>query len=619
MCGICGFNWEDKALARKMSDVLEHRGPDGHGYYTDKNISLGHRRLSIIDLSARGKQPMQNKDGTVWITFNGEIYNYRELRKKLEPKYRFASDTDTEVIIHLYEEYGEKCLQYLNGMFAFAIWDTKKEKFFLARDRIGIKPLYYYFMEGKFIFASEIKAILEHNVERHVDTNALADFITFGYVPYPRTMFSNIYKLPPAHCLIFSKNKIRIKKYWDIGTEKALSFSDAKKSLYSDFRKSVELQLMSDVPLGAYLSGGVDSSSIVAMMSTLTENPVTTFSIGFDSDEVINELYYAKQAAEKFNTDHNEIIVTSEEAVKILPKIVQHLDEPIANPASVPLYFMSKAAKKKVSVVLTGNGGDELFAGYRQHKVLSIVNRYYNRSPYLFNSKAAHLAISLLNKAVPGSSKYKKYSSFAAEFVKTLHNPTLSYMALMYNVFKPEDKEKLFADKSMQMTNPNTEIITSSFSAKSDILNRLCMIDLKMLLPENYLMVDDKINMANSVESRVPFLDHNLVQSALNMPSSYKLSGLKEKYIFKKAMSGLLPKEILTRKKYGFTPPLTHWINKDLRSEAQNILLDNNEIGKYFNKSYLSKILNEASKKDYNKVLPLLMFGYWHNEFISGD
>jgi asparagine synthase (glutamine-hydrolysing) len=614
MCGICGFNWEDKTLIKRMSKVMHHRGPDSQGFHTDKNISLAHNRLSIIDLSKNASQPMYNHDKSICIIFNGEIYNHKSLREKINSKYEFISNSDTEVILHLYEEYGERCLDYLNGMFAFSIWDSNKRQLFIARDRIGIKPLYYSYSNHKFIFASEIKAILEHPIERKVNCDALSDFITFSYIPYPRTLFQNINKLPPSHYLLLKNNKLTIKKYYTLDFKiQKTSFASAKDSLSSKFQESVEMQLMSDVPLGAYLSGGMDSSSIVAMMSNILDKPVTTFSVGFDSDEVINELYYAKQVADKLNTNHNEIHVTSEDAIKILPKIVYHLDEPISNPASIPLYFMSQAAKKKMTVVLTGNGGDELFAGYRQHKVLSMVNKFYNVAPKLFSNSISRSLATAINYTVPKNTKLKKYSSFASKFIKTLHDPTLSYTTLQYNNFSPDDKDKLLR----HAYKTNTQIISSSFATTHHILNKLLLIDLKMLLPENYLMVDDKINMANSVESRVPFLDHKLVEFASTLLPKYKLHNLTPKYILKKAMKPLLPKEVITRKKYGFTPPLTQWINTSLKSEAQSLLLDNKEIGKHFNTNFLKNILEDASSKHYNKILPLLMFSHWHKTFIE--
>jgi len=628
MCGICGFNWEDKALVKSMADAILHRGPDGHGYYVDKNISLGHRRLSIIDLSARGKQPMYNQDGSICIVFNGEIYNYKEIKQKLENKYKFFSETDTEAIIHAYEEYGEDCLQYLNGMFAFAIWDSRKKSLFLARDRIGIKPLYYYFKDGKFIFGSEIKAILEYPISREVNISSLYQFLTFSYIPYPATLFKDIYKLPPAHYIVLKDNKLKIKKYWDIAyneINKPLSYYTEE--LFNRFRNSVEMQLMSDVPLGAYLSGGLDSSSIVAMMSSLMDRPVTTFSVGFESDEVINELYYAKKVADKLNTNHNEIIVNPDDAIKILPKIIWHLDEPIANPASIPLYFMSQAAKKKMTVVLTGNGGDELFAGYKQHKVISLANNHYKKYPFLFDSKLSLSFINTFNKFTPEKSNYKKYINFLSKFLPILKHMPSAYNLLVYRNFTDDERIQLLETGNSstnlsvkQAQNLSKNLIGSFFNTKNNILNQLLSIDLKLLLPEDYLMVDDKINMANSIESRVPFLDHTLVEFAATIPVKYKFNGLTGKFILKKTMKNLLPKEVIQRKKYGFTPPLTLWINKHLKSEACNILLDSDsEVKRYFNHKFLKNILTDNTKKHYNKILPLLMFGQWYDLYLFNN
>ena len=383
MCGITGilnFNGSvvDKLLLRRMTDVLSYRGPDGEGFYVDKNVGLGHRRLAIIDLSDAGKQPMCNHDGTIWITFNGEIYNFQELRRDLEGRgYRFSSSTDTEVIIHAYEEYGVDCVGFLRGMFSFAVWDVNKKQLFLVRDRVGKKPLVYYKDNDRFVFASEIKAIIEDKtIKREVSQEALSNYLGYGYVPAPLTIFKNIYKLLPGHCMIVdNKGNITIKQYWDLQF-KETNFSEdyyCKKTLEL-LEESTKIRMFSDVPLGAFLSGGVDSSAVVAMMAKNSEQPIKTFSIGFEEQE-FNELPYARIIAEKFNTDHKEFIVKPD-AIKILPKLVWYYDEPFADSSALPSYYLAQLTKKHVTVSLNGDGGDENYAGYDRIKAMNVLKIY---------------------------------------------------------------------------------------------------------------------------------------------------------------------------------------------------------------------------------------------------
>jgi asparagine synthase (glutamine-hydrolysing) len=611
MCGIVGFNWEDKRLLKSMMASVSHRGPDQSGFYTDKNISLGHQRLSIIDLSAFGKQPIFNEDQSIAIVFNGEIYNHQDIRHELEELgHKFYTNTDTEAIVHAYEEYGAECLSRFNGMFAFAIYDSRDKSVFLARDRIGIKPLYYSFDKGKLIFASEIKALLEHDLNREVDKEALAQFFTFGYTVSPKTMFRNIYKLPPAHYLVLTKGKISVRRYWSLLFDKShRSFTAWKHELSGRLKQSVNLQLMSEVPLGAYLSGGMDSSTIVAMMSKLMDKPVNTFSVGFDSEQVIDELKYARLVADKFDTNHHEIIVSNDDAIKALPTIAWHLDEPISNPASVPLYIMSKAAKKKMTVVLTGNGGDEVFAGYRQHKVLSYASRLRHIPFVASNATGCGLGLAAQLTGNP----LRRYLRFAADFIPKLNDPASAYCTLMYKTFKIHDRQRMLGIDYYP-----EQSIAPFFAIRGNILDKLTSIDIMRLLPEDYLIVDDKINMANGIESRVPFLDHTLVEFGAKMPSDLKLCCGTGKYILRKAMKDILPKEVISRKKYGFTPPISSWIDKELMDYAQEVLLSSQN--DYLNRDYITKVLTKTKdKRHYNKVFPLLMFGLWQKEFLEKE
>lgn len=620
MCGIIGFNWNDKNLIKRMANSIIHRGPDDHGYYTDNHVSLGHRRLSIIDLSKKGKQPMCNEDGDIWITYNGEIYNHKEIRAVLEKKgHKFMSNTDAEVIIHSYEEFGEKCLELFNGMFAFCIYDSSRGRLFLARDRIGIKPLYYYFTGGKFIFSSEIKAILKFSdIKREININGMKDYFTYTYIPGPDTLFKNIKKLKPSKYLILDlkKKRMKIRNYWDLSFNvKDERFNIIRKKLFKNFKDSVKKRLMSDVPFGAYLSGGVDSSSIVAMMSTIIKEPIKTFSVGFDSDQVINELYYAKLVSDKFNTEHKEIIVSHKDAFKILPKIIYHLDEPIVNPAAIPLYFMSKKAKSKITVVLTGNGGDELFAGYRQHKVISKSYKFYSKANKLIDNKMSMNIIKGVNAGLLNKTRLAKYGLFLERFIPKLKNKSEAYSELMYEInFSEKEKNKLITNYNKLKYKPLNKI-QYIFNNKINVLNQLISTDLRFLLPENYLMIDDKINMSNSLESRVPFLDHTLINFAGSILPKYKLNGFKGKFILKQAMKNLLPKKVITRKKYGFSPPVTYWIDKEFKNMALDIFTDNDYKINELNQKFVKRILTEKGKKHYNKIYPLLLFGLWYKEF----
>ncbi len=605
MCSINGFNWADSTLIKSMVKKTKHRGPDGQGFYVDDHVSLGHARLSIVDLSKRGKQPMETADGRYVIVYNGELYNFKELRSLLiEKGYRFNSDTDTEVILYAYQEFGPQCLEMFNGMFAFCIYDTLTHSLFLARDRIGIKPLYYFFDGKHFIFASEIKAILEHAVDRSVSKSSLANYLYYGYVPAPQTMFSSIQKLKQGHYLFVKGKKIEEHEYF------TLSFSPRKSSVdahqvYTELRESVDRHRMSDVPFGAYLSGGVDSSSIVALMGSM-DAKVTTYSVGFNSTSVIDELKYARIVANHFGTNHHEVVVEASDALKHLSTIAYHLDEPINNPAAIPLYVMSKLAKKNMTVVLTGNGGDELFAGYRQHALISTSYHYYSKAPILVRNPVTTGLLNALHLSLR-SQKFKRYTEFSKNFLNVVHKPQLAYELLMYRQFSKKDVSSICQE-------PPSEILSLFFRLKTPLLNQLLAVDLSLLLPDNFLMVDDKINMANGIESRVPFLDAKFVDFSLSIPPALKVKRLEGKIILKKAMKHLLPREILTRKKYGFTPPVSEWIHDGLRSRAIEVFTDY-DFGEILNAHSVVKMLEEKSMRGNNKIFPLLMFGEWWRKF----
>lgn len=618
MCGICGiYGIEDKNLLKKMTSILSHRGPDSEGYFFDKNINLGHKRLSIIDLIS-GNQPIYNENQSIWIVFNGEIYNYLELRKLLENKgHRFYTNTDTETIIHCYEEYDTNCVRKLKGAFAFAIWDGENKKLFLARDRLGIKPLYYSIINRNFHFASEIKSILEYDeFERKVDIKALNEFVTFRYITNSKTLFKNIYKIPPAHFLEFSTNDIKINKYWDLKENIEKRQEDYYiNTLRNLLDISVKRRLMSDVPLGVYLSGGLDSSSITALMSKYTEERIKSFSVGFGED-LPNELDFAKIASEHFETEHREINVELDETIKLLPKIIWHLDEPIGDPAIVPTYFISKLAKERVTVVLTGEGSDELFTGYLRYKMMLTTKKFANLIPDFIKK----ILIGNFVKILPYSSNLKRSLSFfqnSDEIKRYLNVIALFDENEMIKICKFDFNNKI-----------GVKIIKSYFDKFSteNLLNKILYHDIKTVLAEDFLMKIDKMTMAGSVEGRVPFLDKDIVEFSMSIPPNFKLNKGEEKYILKKAMNDLLPKVIMRRKKRGYDVPIDAWFKSELKNVLLDYLENNKECKRFFDFGYIKKILKrqESISNRYNvnwynslKLWSLLGFFVWYEVYFK--
>lgn len=606
MCGIIGFNWNDKNTLKEMMKSVAHRGPDESGIYLDDDISLGHQRLKIIDLKT-GKQPIHNENGTIQVLFNGEIYNFRELREDLDEKgHRFYTNSDTEVIIHSYEEWGLDCVNYYNGMFAFALWDSTKKQLVLARDRLGIKPLYYYFNEGNFIFASEIKAILAYEeVERKVDLNALGEYFAYKYVPSNRTMIKNIYKLLPGHILIFKNNEIKVSRYWDLKE----SIADNSESYYIAklrdlLRQSVKMRLMSDVPLGVYLSGGIDSSCIVALMSEIRDN-ITTFSVGFGS-EGESEVGYARFVSEYFGSEHHEVNV-AENDLKILPEMVWHLDEPIADAATLPTYVISRFAKKEVTVVLAGEGGDELFAGYDNYKIMMLGHNLSKSIPNFLKPKMSNISkyfpdhsnIKRVFDMMRAKDDYERYSGV----ISLLNENELNKLG-----FNKENSSNIYFPKNMKL------------------LNKLLYFGIKTWLPNDFFMKADKMTMAHAVEERVPLLDHNIAEFSFTLPTKLKLRGLTGKYIFKKAMVGILPKRIIHRRKHGYNAPMDYWFKHTLRDVLAQLLDESSH--NLYNKNYALNLLKEFQKSGKNykmnfynaqKLWSFLVFEIWHKMFIEQE
>jgi asparagine synthase (glutamine-hydrolysing) len=637
MCGITGFvGSEDVKLIKKMTGMLAHRGPDDFGYFYDKDVCMGHRRLSIIDLNS-GKQPIHNEDESVWIIFNGEIYNYKKLRFELQKKgHRFYTNSDTETIVHAYEEYGDRCPEKLRGMFAFAIWDCGKKKLLLVRDRMGIKPLYYTVLDGKFIFSSEIKSmLLDGDVKREVDKSSLHEYLTFFYVPGPKTMFRNIYKVLPGNILTYEDGEVKTKRYWElkIPRDEEKNENYYVEMLRNILKESVEMRLMSEVPLGVYLSGGLDSSSIVAFMKEVTDGPIETFSIGFGKDDPVDELSFARSVAEHFETNHHEIVV-DQSCVKLLPKITWHLDEPVADPVSIPIYLLSEFSKKRVTVVLSGEGGDEMFGGYRQYRNLMLFKKYGGilrefRHPPMSHALKS-LPVAFFDKFFNyPSSMGKKGKERLFETLKGSGDLAGVYLSLI-SLFTENDKKKLYSDgllkatASYDITNKTIEDYFHGHGNRMDeILNRIFIRETKTWLPDYILARLDKMTMANATEGRVPLLDHELAEFSIGIPQHLKIKNGVEKYVFRKAVKDMLPKETEQRKKHPFFVPINSWIERDL-GELASVILDEKRVEKkrYFKYPYIKDMLgkHQKSRLIYSRQLwALLSFEMWHDMFIENE
>ena len=608
MCGIVGFNWQDEKLLSKMMAAVKHRGPDESGCYLDERVSLGHQRLKVIDLLT-GRQPIHNEDGSIQIVFNGEIYNYLELKASLLQKgHRFYTNSDTEVIVHAYEEYDTGCVNHLEGIFAFAIWDLNQKRLFLARDRLGIKPLYYYIKGNRFVFASEMKAILEYEgVSRNVNLTALNEFFTYRYVPSERTLMENIYKLMPGHILLLKDGKIQTSKYWDLVED----ITDEPEEYYVEklrelLRKSVKQRLMTEVPLGVYLSGGLDSTCVVALMSELTDH-IKTFSVGFGS-EGKDELEYARFVSRYFGTEHHEFNV-GEKDLNLLPEMVWHMDEPIGDAATLPTYVLSRFAKKEVTVVLAGEGGDELFAGYDNYKIMMVGHNLSKLLPSFLN----HRLFPVIGSYFPESSNVRRALNLLAA-----RSEAEQYLSVL-SLFNEDELRKL-GDFKLDSN------LNNYFPDDAKLLNKLLYFGIKTWLPNDFFIKADKMTMAHAVEERVPILDHNIAEFAFTIPTRLKLKGLTGKYIFRKAMAGLVPDQIINRRKYGFNVPADYWLRHSLRDTLAQLLHESKH--NYYNQEYISNLLDrfQKSRGSYNmnflnaqKLWSILIFEIWHRLFIENQ
>ncbi|MCI0621692.1 MAG: asparagine synthase (glutamine-hydrolyzing) [Acidobacteria bacterium] len=631
MCGIFGcLNLSPDGaispeLISQMSSQMVHRGPDDKGVFACDSAVIGMQRLSIIDVLG-GHQPLSNEDETVWVVCNGEIYNYLELQKELKALgHRFRCSSDTEVLAHLYEERGERLVEKLRGMFGFAIWDRLRRRLVVGRDRLGIKPLYYCQTPRQFLFASEIKSLLVHPaVARRVDPAALNDYLAWGYVPAPRTLFQGIHKLPPGHLLIAENGNVRVKRYWELPVNGFESHTEEEwaEALREKLTETVRSHLISDVPLGAFLSGGLDSSSIVGLMAKLMERPVKSFSIGF-GEEVYNELPYAKVVAEAFGTEHHEIMVRPD-VFELLPKLIWHLDEPIADSAFITTFLVSEFARKSVTVILSGVGGDELFGGYRRY-LGSEIAQYYDRLPRIVRQKLIPAVVNRL--PVDRNSNLRNYFRLARAFVSSSHlTPESSYLRYLA-VFNPEGRSSLYSHDFREELNRSAApcLLEQHLSSlpSTDLKSLMMLLDLKTQLPDDLLALSDKMSMAASLECRVPFLDHEFVEFAARVPSELKVRGFEMKYLFKKAMKPLLPESILNRPKRGFGAPFGAWLRGELRPLALEILSERNvrQRGFFEWPAVQSAIdLHFAEREDHtDHLLALINFELWCRIYIDGN
>ncbi len=621
MCGICGIINRDpdchivESDIKRMNDQIIHRGPDADGIYLNKNIAFGHRRLKIIDLEG-GIQPMFNNEKTVTIVFNGEIYNFREIRKELTEKgYIFRTESDTEVIIHAYTEYGENCVQYFRGMFAIAIYDSRLNKILLIRDRIGIKPVYYYLDEHILVFSSEIKPILKTiKNDTSVHLPSLDFYMSVGYVPGENTLFSDIKKLEAGHILTLQNNKINIRQYWNLSDTPCsnVSFEQSLQEFDELFKESVKMRMISDVPLGAFLSGGLDSSAIVSAMSRISQSKVKTFSVGYKNEPESNELGYAKIVADYFNTEHHEYILEPISFFDSLDVLLNYTEEPIVESAAIALYQLSKLAKEHVTVILSGEGGDEILAGYPLHQITSKIEKLHTMSKFIpqFIKNRIESSLNRSEKAM----KYWDWINLpVSERYQSISNDvTFSIKEKFY-------QSDVFLDNHKDTVNYYKNLYAQM--SQGTRLRKMTYSDIKSWLPDDLLVKADKMTMAASLELRVPLLDHKLLEYATALPDNFRLRGSQGKFLLKKLMEQYLPQKIIYRKKKGFPVPIASWFRTTLFDKTKEILLDPVSINRgYFKKSYIESILikhKQGTEDHSRRIFSLLNLELWHRKYID--
>jgi asparagine synthase (glutamine-hydrolysing) len=633
MCGIAGIvslegTPPEHFMLARMCERLTHRGPDGEGFVVRGRGALGQRRLSIIDLPG-GRQPMSNEDGTVWVTFNGEIYNFRELRQQLEQLgHRFATQSDTETIVHAYEQYGSDCVRRLRGMFAFGVWDEKRQTLLLARDRVGKKPLFYTTAGGCFLFASELQALLQHPaVSREPDHTAIDDYLAYGYVPAPRTGFSGICKLLPAHTLRLQlgdgappARDLRQERYWQLRYTPKLDLDEeaAAQELLDLLTDAVRVRLVADVPLGALLSGGVDSSLVVALMSRLSDRPVRTFSIGFD-DQGFNELPYARLVAKRYGTDHHELIVRPD-ALSILPTLVRHYGEPFADSSAIPSYYVARLTQRHVKVALNGDGGDESFAGYERYLGARLADRY-QRIPAFLRSGLIEPLASFIPESLPRRNRLR----MAKRFLRVASQPFGQRYLKWVTYFTPEQKRELYTPEYQRELAGHAaeDWLLQRFDglgqAPEERLDAVLAADIDSYLPYDLLVKMDIATMANSLEARSPLLDHKVLEFAARLPGRYKVRGATLKYLLKKVGTALLPPVNLRRRKMGFGVPLADWLRNQLRPLLEDVLLSPQARARgYFRQSAVRELVHRHVDQGEDRspqLWSLLWLEMWYREF----
>lgn len=627
MCGIVGkLSLEQnqpirQELLRRMMDQITHRGPDGVGEYCSGPVGLGHRRLSILGLD-NGAQPMSNEDGTVWVVYNGEIYNFPDLRIELEARgHTFKSDTDTEVIVHLYEELGVELVARLRGMFAFALWDARKQLLLLARDRIGIKPLYYVNTGSAFVFGSEIKALLmDPTVERSINRRSIDRFLTYYYLPGEETLFEGIYKLDPGHFITVHNGQITKRKYWDLHFDispRWTCFEDAVEALKMLLRDTVKDHMMSDVPVGVLLSGGVDSTGILRYAVERTTNQISTFTVGFAGENFADERPYARLAAQHYGTLHHELTIGPEEFLDFLPKYVWHMEEPVCEPPAAALYFVSRLARESsVKVLLSGEGGDEAFGGYETYRNLLFLESLKSA----FGPAKGLLRVGLQTLGLMGLKRAKRYGELVGLSLPQYYFSRTATPDTPFNRIKHILYKKEFSDSLGEPSDEPTQRLFRQ-SHGLPLLHQLLLVDSKTWLPDDLLVKADKMTMATSVELRVPLLDFKMLEFAASLPPHFKVRGCSTKRILKAALEESVPSAILKRKKTGFPVPYERWLRKEMKDFVfETISGVNSALRAYFQDRALLKLLQSHQRGEggSQEVFSLLMLELWHQQFVNG-
>ena len=627
MCGITGFVRNDgkpvdEALLARMNEAIRHRGPDEDGFYVNGSVGMAMRRLAIIDLKS-GQQPIHNRDRTAWIVFNGEIYNYLELREKLEKLgHTFYTNSDTEAIVHAYDQYGADCPKHLRGMFAFAIWNERDQELFLARDRVGKKPLLYSLVNGgHLIFGSEFSALLLHpDVSREIEPEALDYYLSFMCIPAPMTAYRAIRKLEPGHWLRWRKGEIEVQRYWQPDFTKKLDIDEeeAGERTVAILRDAVKVRLMSEVPLGAFLSGGIDSSAVVALMAQESSERVKTFSIGFDEQD-FSELHHARRIAEHVGADHHEFIVRPD-AVEVLPMLVEHYGEPYADSSAVPTYYVAKETRKHVTVALNGDGGDESFAGYERYVAMGLTEKY-RRVPSFLRESVIKETVNL----IPTSPTKRSMARSVKRLLDGVSRPRVDRYTYWVSVFNDDTKKPLYSDffREQTLEADPTGLLGTWFKRANGIgiVDAMLLTDQMTYLPNDLLVKVDIATMAVSLEARAPFLDHHVIEFAASLPEKLKLRRLTTKYLLKKVLRKLLPSENLDRRKMGFGVPIGHWFRGKMQPFLREVILSDKALRRGLFKPEAVRQLVELhtrGERDYSHQLwTLLMLELWFNRFID--